>query len=236
MNDNTDSIIQAESGGDPNAKNPNSSASGPGQFIDSTFLSVLKAHHPDIAQGQSDDALLAMKNDPALGRQLTADYASDNGKALSAAGLPVTPGTTYLAHFAGPAGATKVLQADPNAPIESILGDAAVKANPFLKGMTAQGVQAWAAKRMGVTSPTAAPAGAPGTPSAAPAPPAPNAAPIFAGTPPSAAPVATYQDPAPPPMQPLFAAQPKPPIDVSRLRAALAARSPIFANGGAGRG
>lgn len=227
MSDNTDSIIQAESGGDPNAKNPDSTASGSGQFIDSTFLSVLKAHHPDIAQGQTDDQLLALKNDPVLGHQLTADYADDNGKALSAAGLPVTPGTTYLAHFAGPAGAAKVLQADPNAPIETVLGSAAVAANPFLKGMTAQGVQAWAAKKMGAASPT----GAPGTPTAAPAPPvAPTAAPIFAGAPAARAPAApAYQDPAAPPMQPLFAAQPKP-VDISRLRAALAARqAPIFA-------
>ena len=234
MADSTDSIIQAESGGDPNAKNPNSSASGPGQFIDSTFLSVLKAHHPDIAQGQSDADLLALKNNPALGAQLTSDYASDNQAVLSKAGLPVTPGTTYLAHFAGPAGAVKVLQADPNALASDILGPAALAANPFLKGMTAQGLQSWAAKKMGATSPTAPAAGAPGTPSAAPAPPvAPAAQPIFAGAPSAPAPVATYQDPAAPAMQPLFAAQHKP-IDISGLRAALAAQAPLFANQGQG--
>lgn len=229
MTDNTDQIIQNESGGDPNAKNPNSSASGPGQFIDSTFLSVLKAHHPDIAQGQSDADLLKLKTDPVLGKQLTSDYAGDNQAHLSDNGLPVTPATTYLAHFAGPGGAVKVLQADPNAPVEGLLTPAAVAANPFLKGMTAQGLQAWAAKKMGTTSPTA---GAPGTPSAPPAPPvAPTAPPIFAGAPaaPIAAPV--YQAPAAPPMAPLFAAARKP-IDISGLRAALAARSPIFANQG----
>ena len=32
-------------------------------------------------------------------------YADQNGKLLSQAGHPVTPGTTYLAHFAGPKGA-----------------------------------------------------------------------------------------------------------------------------------
>jgi hypothetical protein len=84
------------------------------------------------------------------------------------------------------------------------------------------------------TQPSAQP-GAPGTPSAPPAPPvAPQQQPIFASAAPVApAPVPTYHDPAPPiaPIAPLFAAQRKP-IDISGLRAALAARSPIFANQG----
>jgi hypothetical protein len=233
MADNTNQIINVESAGDPTARNPNSSASGPGQFIDPTWLATVKAHRPDLAQGQSDDDLLALKNDPqlaaqpqnvALAREMTGAYASDNQAHLQRNGVPVTPATTYLAHFAGPGGAVKVLQADPNAPIESILAPDAIKANPFLKGMTASGLQAWAAKKMGTAAPTA---GAPGTPSAAPAPPvAPQQQPIFAGR----APAPTYQDPAPPTVAPLFAAQRKP-IDISGLRAALQSRAPIFANG-----
>lgn len=230
--DTSENIIQAESGGDPNAKNPNSSASGPGQFIDSTFLSVLKAHHPDIAQGQSDQDLLALKSDPVLGSQLTKDYASDNQAFLKQKGLPVTPGTTYLAHFAGPQGAASVLSAAPDAPVESILGPGAVAANPFLKGMTASGLQAWAAKKMGTAAPVAGTQpGAPGTPTATPAPPvAPQQQPIFAGAAP--APKPTYQDPTPPAAPALIFAAQRKPIDISGLRAALAARAPIFANQG----
>src|SRR5690349_14396269 len=129
----TDQIFAAESGGDPTAKNPNSSAAGPGQFIDSTWLATVKQHAPDVAQGKSDAEILALKNDPtqaalpenqALARNMTAAYAGDNQAYLTKNGLPVTPGTTYLAHFAGPDGAVKVLQADPNAPVEDILGAA----------------------------------------------------------------------------------------------------------------
>lgn len=228
----TDQIIGAESGGDPNAQNPNSSASGPGQFIDSTWLSTLKQHRPDLAQGQDDGALLALKHDPQLAAEMTGAYAGDNQTVLSKAGLPVTPGTTYLAHFAGPGGAVKVLQADPDAPVSDILGPAVMKANPFLAGMTAQGLQAWAAKKMGTTVPVsgAQPQAAPAPTTAAPQAPQPAApvqAPIFA---PQAAPqlAAAPQMPAPPAMAPIFAPQHKP-VDLSGLRAMLAARGPIFA-------
>lgn len=240
----TDSIINAESGGDPNAQNPNSSASGPGQFLDSTWLDTIKAHRPDLAQGQSDSDLLALKTDPQLSAEMTGAYAADNGKVLSAAGLPVTPGTTYLAHFAGSGGAVKILQADPNASASDILGPAVLKANPFLQGMTAQGLQAWAAKKMGTAAPQAGPQGAPAAPGAPPAaplnlaPPAPapmpqQPAPIFAGQPQPAAPAAAPPSPfmTPPAMPPIFAAQRKP-IDLSGLQTALANRAPIFANRG----
>jgi hypothetical protein len=236
----TDQIIQNESGGDPTATNPNSSAAGAGQFIDGTWLSVLKQHRPDLAQGKSDAELLALKNDPtlasqpqnvALAHELTGDYASDNQAILAKNGLPVTPGSTYLAHFAGPQGAVKIMQADPNAPVSSILGAAAVKANPFLQGMTAQGLQAWSARKMGATSPVqqGQQPGAP-APAAPQQPVAPAAAPIFAGGAPAASAGQPYHDPAIQP-SPIFAAQRRP-IDLSGLRATLAARGvPIFANG-----
>jgi hypothetical protein len=238
-----DQIDGVESGGDPNATNPNSSASGPGQFIDSTWLSVLKQHRPDIAAGKSDADLLALKTDKDLAPQMTAAYAADNQGILAKAGVPVTPGTTYLAHFAGPQGAVKILQADPSAPVEPILGDAAVKANPFLRGMTAQGLQAWAARKMGTAAPQpGTQANAPAASPAAPMSLAPPASPIFAnqGAAPNpsgggimsalstlAAGVPRFVDPKVTP--PLVLPQQKP-IDLSGLRAALAARAPIFAS------
>ncbi len=143
-----DSIIGAESGGNPNAVNPRSSASGPGQFINSTWLATVRAHRPDLA-GKSDAELLALKTDPVLGREMTDAYAQDNQAYLAKNGIETSPGNTYLAHFAGPQGAVKVLQADPKASVADILGPDVVKANPFLANMTAADLQGWAAKKMG---------------------------------------------------------------------------------------
>jgi hypothetical protein len=238
-----DSIIGVESGGNPNATNPNSSASGLGQFIDSTWLSTIKQARPDLAQGKSDSELLALKTDPDLSRQMTEAYANQNQAILSKAGVPVTPGSTYLAHFAGPGGAVKVLQADPNAPVETILGEAAVKANPFLRGMTASGLQAWADRKMGGSSPqpTPAPAPAASAPSAPqspqPGPPlqiAPQAPPVFPQAPQQAPQQQAAAQPAAfeqiPQMQapPIFYAPRRSP-DISRLRTAF--KAPVFPRG-----
>lgn len=142
-----DSIIGAESGGNPNAKNPNSTATGPSQFIESTWLSMLAKHRPDLTGSREE--LLALRTDPALSRQMTEAYAADNQGILTKNGLEASPGNTYLAHFAGPQGAVKLLSADPSTPVSSILDPAAVKANPFLQGMTAADLQAWASRKVG---------------------------------------------------------------------------------------
>ena len=236
-----DSIIGAESGGNPNAVNPRSSASGPGQFLDATFLDVVRKARPDLAD-KPDSELLTLKTDPVIGRQVTEAYANQNGAILSKNGLPVTDGNVYLSHFAGPGGAVKVLQADPTAPVESILGAAAVKANPFLAGMTAGDLQAWAAKKVGGSTPqpqatTASPAGPPGGLLAQPAQPgmplniAPQAPPIFAPQQPqqrAEAPQAPFQPPAPIDAPPIFFAPRRAP-DLAKLRAAF--QAPAFPRG-----
>ena len=239
-----DSIIGVESGGNPNAQNPNSSAGGLGQFIDSTWLAMLKQERPDLIEGRSPQELLALKSDPALSRQMTEAYANQNGRILSGAGFDANPGNTYLAHFAGPQGAVKVLSADPGAPIESILGQQAIAANSFLRGMTAGDLQAWAAKKMGGAPPQQpAPRTAqanPAAPQAAPLNLAPQPAPIFSAAPEPApqqqASAGSYfgQMPAEQGIaqQPILAPQRKP-VDISKLRAALAAAGnrPIFGRG-----
>lgn len=225
-------IVAAESGGDPYAKNPRSSATGPSQFINSTWLDMMSRHRPDLAAGQTPDAILAMRTDPALSREMTARYAEQNNQTLTNAGIPVTPGNTYLAHFAGPQGAVKVLQADPSTPAGDILGAAVVKANPFLASMTAGDLAAWASKKMG---------GRGGQPAAQPAPASPAAPaqgvpamPLALAS--SGPPLQVQQDrpqglapdmPMQMPEQPAMQAQqifapPRKPPDLRALRAALA--------------
>jgi hypothetical protein len=145
-----DQIVGAESGGDPAARNPNSSAGGLGQFIDSTWLSVLRKHRPALSDGKSDSDLLALKFDPDLSKEMTAAYAADNAGILQNAGVAATPSSTYLAHFAGPQGAVGIRNADPATPVSSILTPSAVKANPFLQSMTAADLKAWADRKVGM--------------------------------------------------------------------------------------
>lgn len=180
-----DQIVRVESGGNPNAQNTRSSAGGAGQFIDRTWLSMLRQHRPDLAAGKSDADLIALKTDPGLSREMTGAYAADNAGILSKAGLPVTDGTQYLAHFAGPGGAVGLLHADPSAPAASVLGQGFAKANPTMANMSAGDVVAWADRKMGGggSAPAAAPMAMAGPAAAADAPsssPAPSQAPAQA--------------------------------------------------------
>lgn len=139
-----DAIIKAESAGDPNARNRRSSATGLGQFIDSTWLNTVKQHRPDLMQGRSAADVLAMRTDPTISREMLARHTEDNQRGLRSAGIDPTPGNTYLAHFAGLGGARSLMQAPDDADAGSILGGKVVAANPFLRGMTVADVRRWA--------------------------------------------------------------------------------------------
>jgi hypothetical protein len=144
-----DSIISRESGGNPLARNPRSTASGLGQFIESTWLDTLARHRPDLTSRLSRQELLNLRADADLSREMVAKLAADNAAALQRAGIEPTPGAIYLAHFAGPEGAIRVLRADAAMPVENLLGSAAVTANPFLRGKTAADLISWAERKMG---------------------------------------------------------------------------------------
>jgi hypothetical protein len=154
----TNRIIKIEG----TSKNPNSSANGVGQFVDSTWLDTIKKNRPDLAQGRSDQDLLALRADPALARQMTDALRQQNVAALDKAGAPTTPGAQYLAHFLGAGGAAAVLKADPNMPVADALtkavgakqAQAMIAANPsVLAGKLAGSVTQWADAKMGGVTP-----------------------------------------------------------------------------------
>jgi len=142
-------IIGAESGGNPTARNPYSSAAGLGQFIDSTWLSFLEDTQPGLVNRIGTSAALALKMNPELSTKAVDWYSKKNTEALGRAGFQPTDANLYLAHFAGPGGAKAVLGSDPSKKVADILGEGVVKANPFLKNMTAGELTSWAAKKVG---------------------------------------------------------------------------------------
>jgi len=148
-------LIKAESGGRRYAQNPRSTAGGPSQFLDDTWLDVVRRHRPDIAAGKSDAQVLSLRNDPALSAEMTQRYAQDNAGYLQSRGIEPSREALSLAHFAGPGGAAKVYS-DPNETVRSLLGEDAMAANPFLKGKTGRDLIDWAGKRVSPGKSTAA--------------------------------------------------------------------------------
>lgn len=152
-----DRIIGVESRGVATAQNPNSTARGAGQFIDRTWLGMINQYRPDLAEGRSRQQILALRDDPQLSRFMTIKYIEENQRTLARNNLPVTPGTTYLSHFAGPAGAVALLR-NPDADAAETMSAASGgrstpedirTANRFIRGMTGAQVAAWADRKMG---------------------------------------------------------------------------------------
>jgi hypothetical protein len=151
-------IIVAESNGNPNSRNKRSSATGLGQFLNETWLEMIRAHRPDLSRGRNEHEILELRRDPKLAREVTTRYAERNAAVLGQRGLPVTPGTVYLAHFAGGAGAVAILTAPDIADAASIMAsadtsgrtnrDKIVKANPFLDRFTVADLKTWADRKM----------------------------------------------------------------------------------------
>ena len=151
-------IIVVESGGDSNARNKRSSATGAGQFLDETWLEMIRTYRRDLVEGRSEREILELRRDPGLTRAIITRLVEQNAAMLKNRGLPVTPGTLYRTHFAGPAGAVAVLSVSENADAASLMASAdatgrttrekLVNANPFLKELTVGDLKNWANRKM----------------------------------------------------------------------------------------
>ncbi|RWP19265.1 MAG: hypothetical protein EOR00_09155 [Mesorhizobium sp.] len=129
-----DRVVSAESGGNNSAKNPNSSATGAGQFIESTWLDLFKRYFPDRAEGLTRGAILALRKDGNVSRSLIEAYARENAAVMQAAGVHVDEAALQLAHFLGAGDAAKVLSAASGTPLAGLISAASIKANPTILG------------------------------------------------------------------------------------------------------
>ncbi|SNS84170.1 hypothetical protein SAMN06295912_1195 [Sphingomonas laterariae] len=144
---------KSESGLNPFAKASTSSAGGLYQFIDQSWLGVLKQHGDKHGYGWAADAIswqggrwrvdpsarqavFNLRNDADASALMAGEFAQDNAEGLAAAlGRTPTSGDLYFAHFLGLAGAKKFLKAaaaSPDAPAASVFPrEAAVNRSIF---------------------------------------------------------------------------------------------------------
>ena len=134
INSTVNKIIGVESNGKSNAQNKDSTAGGQGQFINSTWLSMIKKYRPELARGKSKPQIIGMKYNGQLNREMTVAYTKENAAALNKAGINSTEGNLYLSHFSGVGTAIKALRANPNAHVSTVYGADAIKANPKVLG------------------------------------------------------------------------------------------------------
>jgi hypothetical protein len=121
--------------GNPGEKNPNSSAAGNGQFIDNTWINQVASARPDLVQGRSRQEILALRNDPQISDQVTADYARQNAGVLQQNGLPITGPNIGVMHQFGPGAGSAILRANPTTPAAMLLPRNVIEANN-LQGKT----------------------------------------------------------------------------------------------------
>lgn len=148
-----------ESGGNNNAKNPNSSATGADQFVRDTWLGMVRKVRPVWADAMSEEQVLSARTDPHKSAEMAAALDGENTAALQRAGVAVTNETLYAAHHFGAAGGVKFGQAAGDTPMAAILSPAAIKANPYLADMTkAETVANWSRRAGGKATAKAPPA------------------------------------------------------------------------------
>jgi len=93
-------------------------------------------------------ALLALRNDPTISREMVTALAREGEAYLRARGHDITAGRLYLCHFLGAEGANIVLSSQDDQLVGDVMGQGVVNANPFLKGRTVAYVKEWAEIKM----------------------------------------------------------------------------------------
>lgn len=113
-----------ESAMNPTARASTSSATGLFQFIESTWLDMVRRHGADHGLGAQANALrtganaetrreiLALRSDPEISARMAGELARENATTLQARlGRSPTAGELYAAHVMGPGGALRLIEA-----------------------------------------------------------------------------------------------------------------------------
>jgi hypothetical protein len=138
---------ERESRFDPKAKAGTSSATGMFQFLDQTWLGMVKQEGARMGLSQeaqaiagdsgrlgvSDPAMrqkiMALREDPGVSAMMAGAFASRNGQQLEQTlGRKASDGELYMAHFLGASGARELIQTaqqSPGTPAASVFPDAA---------------------------------------------------------------------------------------------------------------
>ena len=149
-----DRLMAAESGGRVDAKNPRSTALGPFQFIEPTFLFVVNKYFASEVASLTNKQVLALRTDMAFSRRAAGAYSNHLIAALKNDGLPATTVNVRLAYLVGPAAAVRLLKTRPDQPLKKVLSADAIAANPFMSGATIAKLVRKAAADMRATAPT----------------------------------------------------------------------------------
>lgn len=131
-----DRLMAAESGGNDQARNPRSTATGPFQFVNSTFLYVARRHFDEETAALTPSQILALRTKRSFARRAAEAYTKDNARHLVREGHEPSFTNLRLAYLVGPSGAVRVLGAEPDARVTAVLSSAALRANPFMRRMT----------------------------------------------------------------------------------------------------
>jgi len=149
-----DKTVGVESGGRADAKNPNSTALGQGQFIKGTWLQLVEKHKPVWADGWDEHDILEQRKKPEAARWGIRMYAEENIAALESAGVEVNDSSLYLSPMLDGPVAAKLSKAVPDTPVKDIVSERALRANKALmNGKKVKDLIAWAERKMGSRGP-----------------------------------------------------------------------------------
>lgn len=139
LEDAVNRILYRESAGDPNARASTSTATGLGQFIESTWLRLFQQNFPERAASMTRQQILQLRLDPELSYQMTTIAVKAYADALERSGAPVNNTSLYLSHFLGPSEAIRMLKTNGSTPFSQFSPSAAAS-NPAFANKTVQEV------------------------------------------------------------------------------------------------